>query len=286
MAKDEIALYSCLQIMSLPMDMLSAENLSSDVFHGCFVMTCTLFAFIGLVWLREQILHAGGPDWLDRDNVQLPPVDHPPLNLVVPVQQFQEQRALQQQEIQDNNNVPPFVDEPPVLPEHSNNDDLENAEERRIEENNIPDNERMDENDGIDRDVELHVALRNAEQQIEQPIRDIEPPMVVPRNVEPLIPPRDVEQPAAARDELGVDGEQANARAGEGWRDQAQGQAQGEAEEANWNPLEWDRPEELTWERLLGLDGSLVFLEHVFWVVSLNTLFIVVCFKLYAFDRI
>lgn len=55
------------------------------------------------------------------------------------------------------------------------------------------------------------------------------------------------------------------------------GQAQGEAEEANWNPMEWDRPaEELTWERLLGLDGSLVFLEHVFWVVSLNTLFIMV----------
>lgn len=43
----------------------------------------------------------------------------------------------------------------------------------------------------------------------------------------------------------------------------------------NWNPVEWDRAaEELTWERLLGLDGSLIFLEHVFWVVSLNTLFI------------
>lgn len=26
--------------------------------------------------------------------------------------------------------------------------------------------------------------------------------------------------------------------------------------------------------RLLGLDGSLIFLEHVFWVVSLDTLFI------------
>nr|KAF6441374.1 hypothetical protein HJG63_013017 [Rousettus aegyptiacus] len=45
----------------------------------------------------------------------------------------------------------------------------------------------------------------------------------------------------------------------------------------NWNALEWDRAaEELTWERMLGLDGSLVFLEHVFWVVSLNTLFILV----------
>ena len=49
----------------------------------------------------------------------------------------------------------------------------------------------------------------------------------------------------------------------------------GEADQ--WNPMEWDRAaEELTWERLLGLDGSLVFLEHVFWVVSLNTLFILI----------
>ena len=48
-------------------------------------------------------------------------------------------------------------------------------------------------------------------------------------------------------------------------------------EDVNWNPIEWDRAaEELTWERLLGLDGSLVFLEHVFWVVSLNTMFILV----------
>lgn len=48
-------------------------------------------------------------------------------------------------------------------------------------------------------------------------------------------------------------------------------------EENNWNPMEWDRAaEELTWERLLGLDGSLLFLEHVFWVVSLNSLFIVI----------
>ena len=52
-------------------------------------------------------------------------------------------------------------------------------------------------------------------------------------------------------------------------------------EDGQWNPIEWDRAaEELTWERLLGLDGSLVFLEHVFWVVSLNTLFILVFGKL------
>ena len=30
-------------------------------------MACTLCAFISLVWLREQILHGGGPDWLEQD---------------------------------------------------------------------------------------------------------------------------------------------------------------------------------------------------------------------------
>lgn len=96
------------------MDMLSTENISSDVFHGCFVVTCTLFAFIGLVWLREQILHAGGPDWLERDNAQIPLVDNPPpANAQQQPQQAQRERAVPQ-EVQDNNNVPPFVDHPPI----------------------------------------------------------------------------------------------------------------------------------------------------------------------------
>ncbi|KAJ8959758.1 hypothetical protein NQ314_006187 [Rhamnusium bicolor] len=57
--------------------MLSTENLASDIFQGCFVVTCTLFAFAGLVWLREQILHGGGPDWLQRDNI-VPQGEDPP----------------------------------------------------------------------------------------------------------------------------------------------------------------------------------------------------------------
>lgn len=56
-------------ILTLPLDIISPDNIASDVFHGCFVVTCTLIAFIGLVWLREQILHGGGPDWLERENV-------------------------------------------------------------------------------------------------------------------------------------------------------------------------------------------------------------------------
>ena len=101
------------------------------------------------------------------------------------------------------------------------------------------------------------------------------------------------DQAAPPREEPGIDGGQP-AQDGAGvddWGEQVpvldeaqvadegagQNQAQGEAEEANWNPMEWDRPaEELTWERLLGFDGSLLFLEHVFWVISLNTVFIMV----------
>ena len=30
-------------------------------------MSLTLLAFIGLVWLREQILHGGGPAWLEPE---------------------------------------------------------------------------------------------------------------------------------------------------------------------------------------------------------------------------
>lgn len=62
-----------------------------------------------------------------------------------------------------------------------------------------------------------------------------------------------------------------------------------DANEGIWNPMEFNNGAELelTWERLLGLDGSMVFLEHVFWVVSLDTLFIFIfAFIPYTVDTI
>ncbi|EDW33168.1 GL24616 [Drosophila persimilis] len=87
------------------------------------------------------------------------------------------------------------------------------------------------------------------------------------------VPPMDNAAPAPADNEGDVQG------AGGDPRNPAPvaagNPAEAEADEQNWNPMEWDRAaEELTWERLLGLDGSLVFLEHVFWITSLNTMFI------------
>lgn len=179
-------IYRCLfagsfdSILTLPIDMFSTENIASDVFHGCFVVTCTLFAFIGLVWLREQILHGGGPEWLEREN-NPPQADD--VGLGAPL-------------VPDNNNVP--AEQQPAPAEEG----------------------------------------------------EAAPEMVVLDGALPVPPDGPLENPAGDMDGAGP-------------------------EEGNWMPVEWDRAEELTWERLLGLDGSLVFLEHVFWVVSLNTLFII-----------
>ena len=45
---------------------LYSEHLVTDALHGYLVMSFSLCAFISLFWLREQIVHGGGPDWLDE----------------------------------------------------------------------------------------------------------------------------------------------------------------------------------------------------------------------------
>ncbi|XP_076112948.1 E3 ubiquitin-protein ligase MARCHF6-like [Mytilus galloprovincialis] len=183
-------IYRCLftgsvsSLLTLPLDMLSTENIASDCFYGCFVVTCTLCAFISLVWLREQILHGGGPEWLEQDDQgQNPQRNFLDAGMV-------------------NNLVGGFGGGAPrAAPANQNEDNNQQAPAGEVNEEEVED-------DGIE-------GGNNGNN--------------------------------AAQDEI------------------------------NWNPIEWDRAaEELTWERLLGLDGSLVFLEHVFWVVSLNTLFILV----------
>uniref|UniRef100_A0A0B8RPL8 E3 ubiquitin-protein ligase MARCHF6 n=1 Tax=Philothamnus irregularis TaxID=1899461 RepID=A0A0B8RPL8_9SAUR len=191
-------IYKCLftgsvsSLLTLPLDMLSTENLLADCLQGCFVVTCTLCAFISLVWLREQIVHGGAPQWLEQNQQQA-------INGVG-----------QQNEAQGIGNA-----------------GAENAV---------------------------------LDQPVDQPAENV----VVGENPEIL-----EEQP----DEEEEDNEDEEDVVVE---DAADGNNGGQ-DDMNWNALEWDRAaEELTWERMLGLDGSLVFLEHVFWVVSLNTLFILV----------
>lgn len=189
-------IYKCLftgsvsSLLTLPLDMLSTENLLADCLQGCFVVTCTLCAFISLVWLREQIVHGGAPQWLEQHQP-------PPPNAAG---QPNEAQAAGQGAADE----PPAAQPAPADPPAHNEAEPE------------PPDAPPDQGD----DPELE------------------------------------EEGAAAED-----GDPNN----------------GAQDDMNWNALEWDRAaEELTWERMLGLDGSLVFLEHVFWVVSLNTLFILV----------
>ncbi|KAM4606207.1 E3 ubiquitin-protein ligase MARCHF6 [Polymixia lowei] len=190
-------IYKCLftgsvsSLLTLPLDMLSTENLLADCLQGCFVVTCTLCAFISLVWLREQIVHGGAPQWLEQHQP-------PPPNA-----------AGQPNEPQGAGQGP--ADEPPAA----------------------------------------------------QPA-PADPPAQNDAEPEPPDVPPDQGDDPELEEEEGAAAEDADAN-------------NGAQDDMNWNALEWDRAaEELTWERMLGLDGSLVFLEHVFWVVSLNTLFILV----------
>ncbi len=94
-------IYRCLfagsvsSLLTLPLDMLSTDNIISDILQGGFVVLCSLAAFISLVWLREQILSGGGPEWLENlaGNHQQNNLNHNNVNL------------NNQQEI--NNNIQP-----------------------------------------------------------------------------------------------------------------------------------------------------------------------------------
>ena len=181
------------------------DSITTDILQGCVVVTLTLLAFIGLVWLREQIVHGGGPEWLD----------------VAPLAAA----------------APAAVGAAPAGPAAAGDDDEpEAAAAAAAAEPNPALNQAFDMGEWDNPDGGL-------------PAEPEAPPEVGH-------PHPDDDEPAAANNNDG------NPAAND---------------DGQWNPMEWDRAaDELTWERLLGLDGSLVFLEHVFWVVSLNTLFIVV----------
>lgn len=190
-------IYKCLftgsvsSLLTLPLDMLSTENLLADCLQGCFVVTCTLCAFISLVWLREQIVHGGAPIWLEHAAPAFNAAGH-------------------------------HQNEAPV-----GGNGAENAAA----------------------DQPANPAGENA---------------VLGENPD-------------AQDGQAEEEEEDNEEEDDAGVEDAADANNGAQDDMNWNALEWDRAaEELTWERMLGLDGSLVFLEHVFWVVSLNTLFILV----------
>lgn len=244
-------------ILNLPFDVFSTENLASDVFRGCFVVTCTLLSFIGLVWLREQILLGGGPDWLERDDAPAvggadgggnndgdDDVDLIPL----PGEVAGEAAVPEANAVGENEGVGNILEE--VIPAEA--DELL-AEHRN--ENEAAQDIAAAANNNIVNEAPVVEPMNNNAPAVADPAENEGD---APLEFGPQLPP------ALAG---GANNNQNN--------NAAANAADNDNDEPNWNPMEWDRAaEELTWERLLGLDGSLVFLEHVFWIISLNTMLI------------
>lgn len=174
-------IYKCLfsgsvkSLLTLPYDMLTLESIFMDCVFGALVVSVSIGGFIMLLWLREQVVVHGVPNWL---NDQDPEVQG--FRFIAIFRNLFGNRPEQPQEPPQENLVA---------------DDEDHAGVANNIGDNVPD-----------------VAEHNAENNHDN--------------------------------------------------------------DGGWNPDAI--MEDLTWERFLGLDGSFVFLEHVFWIISLNTSFILV----------
>lgn len=173
-----------------------------------------------------QILHGGGPDWLEREennavNEEAPRPAPPFPDVVDNVQE-----PLDDENGNGNNNDEAF--------NNNNNNNVLDANIHNNNNNAFPQDEAF-----------IGPQLPNQEQQPAPPVvNNFEIPIHNPiNNAEPPIPDLD-EEPADVNDINNAD----------------------DPNEGIWNPMEFGpngAELELTWERLLGLDGSMVFLEHV-----------------------
>lgn len=106
------------------------ESLLSDCGKGCFVVACTLCTFISLVWLREQILQGGGPEWLA-------PVQPPQQVVQADAQQVDEGGRAEEENV------------------HARDvDEAEEVEEDGEEEEEDEDEDEEEENDAVGEDGE------------------------------------------------------------------------------------------------------------------------------------
>ncbi|VDK49891.1 unnamed protein product [Anisakis simplex] len=253
-------------LLALPFQLFSLENIVTDCLKGCFLVAVFLCAFISLIWLREQILHGGPQDWLLLNGAG------------------------------QNNDI-------------NNNDNQRDAENREIGGLRLV-------NGGVGlgfgggggrgfgrgggrggggaRAIQIFGDELEGQERAE--LEGNEGGEVEGEEVEGENREGDLRVVNGGVG-LGFGGGEGVGRGGGGegarvmqlFGDELEGQERAEVEGGevegeevegdNWR--DWDRVgDELTWQRLLGLDGSLQFLEHVFWVIALNTLFTV----LFAFS--
>lgn len=209
-------IYKCLfsgslqSLINLPKDMLSLEDILFDCLFGAIVVGVSIGGFILILWLREQIILHGGPEWLNANDQELRffQVDNILRNVFGRGNLDQPhlvQVQLHEADIDHvNNNEQDIEEEEEDIPDHHNHDHVANHVEEIFEEHENHAEENINENDDDDADPAPNPA----------------------------------------------------------------------PEEGQWNPDAI--MEDLTWEKFLGLDGSFMFLEHVFWIISLNTSFVLV----------
>lgn len=109
--------------MNLSLEIYKTENLFTDGFYGCCVVMCTLCTFIFLLWLREQIIRVGAPDWLERPfNFEiLQMLFHPRDNVNEENHDILDDIPINNNDEQDNEVVAPVVEEFNNVHEDANN---------------------------------------------------------------------------------------------------------------------------------------------------------------------
>ncbi|KAH9589911.1 E3 ubiquitin-protein ligase march6 [Schistosoma haematobium] len=253
-------MYRCLftgsvfSLLTLPLDMVSTKHLLQDCVQGFIIVIFALAAFLGYVSLREQLLQ-GTPAWLERDaHAEARGADppHPPR----PAAGVNGRRPL----FPDIFNIFGVANggglgaavfgegnEDPIEPEIFNNDE----QHHQTVQQELVNSE--------------HITCSSLNQQ---------QPVINSGISEPLEPSHESvdtvnrgsssnpQQLAWYMENTGVN---------------LEGDIPDEDGRANNDPADADgAPEAMNWKHLLGLDGSLNFLEHVLWLIALNTLFIVI----------
>ncbi|CAH8613948.1 unnamed protein product [Schistosoma intercalatum] len=253
-------MYRCLftgsvfSLLTLPLDMVSTKHLLQDCVQGFIIVIFALAAFLGYVSLREQLLQ-GTPAWLERDaHAEARGVDppHPPR----PAAGVNGRRPL----FPDIFNIFGVANggglgaavfgegnEDPVEPEIFNNDEQHHQTVQQ---------------ELVNSELITCSSLNQQRPVINSGISELLEPSHESADTVNRGSSSNPQQLAWYMENTGVN---------------LEGDIPDEDGRANNDPADADgAPEAMDWKHLLGLDGSLNFLEHVLWLIALNTLFIVI----------
>ncbi|GMR52789.1 hypothetical protein PMAYCL1PPCAC_22984, partial [Pristionchus mayeri] len=229
-------------LLMLPISLFSSEMVVQDVAKGCLLLFVFVCAFISMLWLREQILHGGPAEWLQLDE---------------DAEEGEEAGAMLE-----GNEAAPAAE-----------GGEEEGEELEGDEDDLDDTQDDEEEEGEEHQPAAVGAVGARLGNMLRVARGVEGRVAAVVNA--IVDAAGAEDEEPGNQLVPVEGPQAgDAAAGAAEGGAAAGvDAAAPAAEGDW-ANNWERlGDELTWQRLLGLDGSFVFIEHVFWVISLNTLF-------------